>query len=100
MNTYINSFMRGRELLKKLLVGDLAAAVLATFFRNTPTMMFFFSVMTLLMFVSIIYVAMKFCRCPNCGKRIFLGVLAIDTCPRCKHSLTTGKKVKKHRKTR
>ena len=37
------------------------------------------------------------CRCPNCGKVIFLGVLAVNTCPRCKRSLVTGNKVKKSR---
>ena len=74
MNTYINSFVRGRELLKKLLVSDMVTAIIA-----------------------IIYVDIKYCRCPNCGKVILLGVLAINTCPRCKHSLTTGKKVKKGR---
>ena len=98
MNTYINSFMRGRELLKKLLIGDFLAAVLATFTRSNPGLMFFFSAATLLMFIAIIYIAAKYCRCPNCGKHIILGVLAVDTCPRCKHSLTTGKKVKKSKR--
>ena len=50
------------------------------------------------MFIAIIYIAAKYCRCPNCGKHIILGVLAIETCPRCKHSLTTGKKVKKSKR--
>ena len=98
MNTYINSFMRGRDLLKKLLIGDFISAILATFMRSDPGLMFFFSGLTLLLFIAIIYIAAKFCRCPNCGKHILLGVLAIDTCPRCKHSLTTGKKVKKSKR--
>ena len=98
MNTYINGFLRGRELLKKLLIGDFAAAILATFTRGTPNLMIFFSMATLILFIAIIYVAVKFCRCPNCGKLILLGVLAIDTCPRCKHSLITGKKVKKSKR--
>ena len=70
MNTYINSFMRGRELLKKLLIGDFIAALLATFTRSNPGLMFFFSAATLLMFIAIIYIAAKYCRCPNCGKHI------------------------------
>ena len=98
MNTYINGFLRGRELLKKLLIGDFAAALAATFTRGNPGLMFFFSGLTLLLFIAIIYIAVKFCRCPNCGKMILLGVLAIETCPRCKHSLTTGKKVKKSKR--
>ena len=98
MNTYINSFMRGRELLKKLLIGDFAAAILATFTRNNPGLMFFFSGLTLLMFIAIIYIAANYCRYPNCSKHSLLGGIAIETCPRCKHSLTTGKKVKKSKR--
>ena len=97
MNTYINSFTRGRELLKKLLAGDFAAAIFAFITRGNAPVMTFFSIATLVLFVAIIYIAMKYCRCPNCGKRILLGVLAVESCPRCKHNLTTGKKSKKRR---
>ena len=97
MNTYINSFMRGRELLKKLLISDMITAVIALMTRSNPTVMGLFSGATVLLFIAIIYVDFKYCRCPSCGKVILLGVLAINTCPRCKHSLTTGKKVKKGR---
>ena len=97
MNTYINSFIRGRELLKKLLVSDMVTAIIAAFTRSNPMVMGVFSIATVLLFIAIIYVDIKYCRCPNCGKVILLGVLAINTCPRCKHSLTTGKKVKKGR---
>ena len=95
MNTYINGFMRGRELLKKLLVSDLITAVAAMLTRGTPMLMGLFSGATVLLFLAIIYIDVKFCRCPNCGKVILLGVLAIDTCPRCKRNLSTGKKTKK-----
>ena len=97
MNTYINSFMRGRDLLKKLLICDLITACLAVFMRSNPTMMGLFSGATLILFIAIIYIDVKYCRCPNCGKVIMLGVLAIDACPRCKRSLTTGRKMTKHR---
>ena len=95
METYINSFIRGRDLLKKLLVGDFVSAILATFTRNNMGLMFFFTAATLLMFIAIIYIAVKYCRCPNCGKVIVIGVLAVDACPRCKRNLVTGKKMKK-----
>ena len=97
MNTYINGFMRGRDLLKKLLVCDLITASIAVFMRSNPTIMALFSGATLILFIAIIYIDIKYCRCPNCGKVILLGVLAIDACPRCKRDLVTGKKVKKHR---
>ena len=95
MNTYINGFMRGRDLLKKLLVCDLITAGIAVFMRSNPTIMALFSGATLILFIAIIYIDIKYCRCPNCGKVILLGVLAIDACPRCKRSFTTGKRVKK-----
>ncbi len=98
MNTYISGFTRGRELLKKLLIGDLVSAVLAMITRSNPMMMGLFSGLTLLLFGAIIYIDVKYCRCPNCGKVILLGVLAIDACPRCKRNLVTGKKVKKSRR--
>ncbi len=97
MNTYISGFTRGRELLKKLLVSDVICAVLAMVTRGTPMVMGLFSGATLLLFIAIIYIDVKFCRCPHCGKVILLGVLAIDTCPRCKHNLVSGKKAKKSR---
>ena len=95
MNTYINGFMRGRDLLKKLLVCDLITAGIAVFMRSNPTIMALFSGATLILFIAIIYIDIKYCRCPNCGKVILLGVLAIEACPRCKRSFTTGKRVKK-----
>ncbi len=97
MNAYVNSFVRGRELLKRLLVGDVLCALAATFLRGNPTLMALFSAAVLLIFGAIIYVAVRYCRCPGCGKVIVLGVLAIRTCPRCKRDLVTGKKVKKSR---
>ena len=95
MNTYINSFIRGRDLLKKLLAADLVTAVLALIFKANPTVMSLFSMATIILFGAIIYIAVKYCRCPNCGKVIVIGVLAVDACPRCKRNLVTGKKSKK-----
>ncbi len=97
MNTYINSFVRGRELLKKLLISDVVTAVLAFALQSNPTIMVLFSGATLLLFAAIIYIDIKYCRCPNCGKVIVLGVLAIQTCPRCKRNLVSGRKMKKSR---
>ena len=95
MNTYINGFTRGRELLKKLLVCDLITAFIAVFMRSNPMVVGLFSGATVILFIAIIYIVIKYCRCPNCGKVIMLGVLAVDACPRCKRSFTTGKRVKK-----
>ena len=97
MNVYINSFVRGRQLLKKLLIADAACAVFATLTRESPLLMGLFGGAVLLIFGAIIYIAVKYCRCPNCGKVIILGVLAVESCPRCRRNLVTGRKMKKSR---
>ena len=45
--------------------------------------------------VTAVVMAYRYCRCPYCGKRIVLGVLAAKSCPSCRRNLLTGKKVKK-----
>ena len=97
MKGYANHFVYGRELMKKLLVGSVVAAVAAYVFQANQTVSTVLTGICLILFASVIYIMVKFCRCPNCGKVIFLGVLAVNTCPRCKRSLVTGNKVKKSR---
>ena len=97
MKGYSNNFVYGRELMKKLLVGSVIAAVAAYVFQANQTVSTVLTGICLILFASVIYIMVKFCRCPNCGKVIFLGVLAVNTCPRCKRSLVTGNKVKKSR---
>lgn len=97
MKAYTNHFVYGRELMKKLLIATVAAAVLAFFLQGNQMLATLLTAITLMLFAAVIYIMVKFCRCPNCGKVIFLGVLAINTCPRCKRSLVTGNKIKKNR---
>ena len=58
----------------------------------------FFTVATVILFATMVYIIVRECRCPHCGKIIFMGALAATHCPRCKRSLTTGKKMKKSKK--
>ena len=97
MKGYANNFVYGRELMKKLLVGSVIAAVAAYVFQANQTVSTVLTGICLILFASVIYIMVKFCRCPNCGKVIFLGVMALTSCPGCKRSLVTGKKVKKSR---
>ena len=98
MKTYVNSFIHGRELCKKTMVSTLVCAVLSLIGRSiNPYMQIFFTGATLILFVATIVIIMRECRCPHCGKIIFLGVLAVTACPKCKRNLTTGKKVRKSR---
>ena len=97
MKGYANNFVYGRELMKKLLVASVSTAVSAYIMQSNQTLATVLTAVTLILFGTVIYIMVKFCRCPNCGKVIFLGVLAVNTCPRCKRSLVTGNKVKKSR---
>ena len=58
----------------------------------------FFTIATVLLFITLIYIIVRECRCPHCGKIIFFGALSATHCPRCKRSLTTGKKQKKSKR--
>ena len=58
----------------------------------------FFTVATVILFGTMIFIIVRECRCPHCGTIIFMGALSATHCPRCKRSLTTGKKQKKSRK--
>ena len=98
MKPYVNGFFEGRELLKKILVAALLTSVLSIVGRAfNPTMQLLFSGVTVILFVWAVFVVVRQCRCPYCGKIIFLGVLAVKTCPKCRRDLTSGKKVKKSR---
>ena len=95
MNNYTNDFAYGKDLLKKIIIGAAVFCVLALITQSNPTIQAVFSLLTVACFVAAVIVDVKFCRCKHCGKVVFLGVLTITSCPRCKRSLMTGKKVKK-----
>ena len=58
----------------------------------------FFTIATVILFGTLVFIIVRDCRCPHCGKIIFFGALSATHCPRCKRSLTTGKKQKKSKK--
>ena len=58
----------------------------------------FLTIATILLFATLVFIIIRDCRCPHCGKIIFMGALSATHCPRCKRSLTTGKKYKKSKK--
>lgn len=45
-------------------------------------------------FVMAFVVIIAFCRCPHCGKRIYLGLFKAVNCPKCRRNLITGVKSK------
>ena len=58
----------------------------------------FFTIATVILFGTLVFIIVRDCRCPHCGKIIFMGALSATHCPRCRRSLTTGKKQKKSRR--
>ena len=87
--TYENTFVQGRELTKKLIIATVISCVMSIVCEQIG------SPVQPLFFAAVIYVMVKYCRCPHCGKRIMFGVLKITVCPSCRRSLITGKKAKK-----
>ena len=96
--TYVNSFTHGRDMVKKTMLSTVVCCVLSVLAQFvSPALVALFGGATLLLFIATVAIIVRECRCPHCGKVIFLGVLAVTACPKCKRSLTTGKKVKKSR---
>ena len=94
-----NSYESARSRLKTMM---LAAILSCAGSLLTPQdyirLKLFFTVATVILFATMVYIIVRECRCPHCGKIIFVGALSATHCPRCKRSLTTGKKQKKSRK--
>lgn len=96
LQKYNNNFLYGRDLLKKLLIIMAVTAVGSVFLNGIWQSVLLWA--TVAMFAVSIWIIYKYCRCPHCGNVIFLGVLAIKQCPRCKYDLATGRKIKKSKK--
>lgn len=96
-NVYGNTFVQGRELVKKLFTAAVIGAVLSIVCNQLGSPVAPYLVgLTLVIMGTTVYVMAKYCRCPHCGKRIMTGVLVATTCPSCRRSLVTGKKMKKN----
>ena len=95
MKPHQSGFERGRSIVRVLMVLAIAFAVLGLLFsrENTGQQMILL-VAALACVAGFVIAALVLCRCPYCGKRILSGVLVIKVCPKCKRSLTTGKKMK------
>ena len=80
----------------------IAAAIACVGSLLTPqsflSLKLFLTIATILLFVTMLFIIVRGCRCPHCGKIIFMGALSATHCPRCKRSLTTGKKQKKSKR--
>ena len=91
-----SSFEYGKRLARNCVVAGVVFCLLGLF--ATPSGSMAQVVLTLCSVCSLVatgVVMYRFCRCPYCGKRIMMGVLAITNCPRCRRNLTTGQKTRK-----
>ena len=86
MKPHVSSYERGRNIVRVLVVLAIILGVSALMFthENSREQMF-------------LVIASALCVCPHCGKRIVSGVLVLRVCPKCKHDLLTGAKVKNKR---
>lgn len=97
-NLGASNYETARDHLRKVMI---AAAVFCVLGVAIPAAYGLFKLaamlITVILFVVMVYIICTECRCPHCGKIIFLGALAATYCPRCMRSLMTGKKQKKSR---
>ena len=98
MKAKFNSNMEsGRQKAKYLLWAAVLLALVTIFFTRAGTaantVLF---ILTMAAIAASLIVVYKDCRCPYCGRHIFMGVFRITVCPACHRNLYSGKFVKKH----
>ena len=94
-----SDYETARDRLRTVMI---AAAIACVGSLLTPqsflSLKLFLTIATILLFVTMLFIIVRGCRCPHCGKIIFMGALSATHCPRCKRSLTTGKQQKKSKR--
>lgn len=96
MKTYGNSFVESRELAKKLAAATVISGAASFIAGGADSgIQFWLLAFTLVLCAVTVYIIVRYCRCPYCGKHILVGVLKVKACPACRRNLETGKKAKK-----
>ena len=99
MKDHVSDFERGRKIVQILLVLAIVFGVTALVFTaENSNQQFVFILAAFVCLLGLVITSLTLCRCPHCGKHILNGVLVVKICPKCKRSLTTGKKVKRQPK--
>lgn len=84
----------------KKLVGALIALSMAAcigglvFYEQGSREMEYCALAGFILLASAVGAALKWGRCPWCGKRLMLGMYSRTVCPACRRDLATGKKKK------
>lgn len=92
---YDRTFEYGKNISKYFIIFAILLCVASLLVPQGTYLQGIMIIATLALLVATVVVLYKYCRCPYCGKRIMMGVLRVTSCPRCRRSLTTGKKIKK-----
>ena len=93
---YESSFEYGRKLARYFLAAAILLDIGAIlFFADKSVYQIVGILCSFGCLIAAVVMAYRHCRCPYCGKRIVLGVLAASNCPACRRNLITGKKVKR-----
>ena len=89
------NFDRARNLVKFLLVFCLALGLAGIITADTGmAYSVYFALASMLCFVLAFVVIVLFCKCPYCGKVVYLGLFKATHCPKCRRSFETGVKKK------
>ena len=86
-------FDRGRNLAKLLIILCAIMCVLSVI-TNGESISGYFMLISLVSFAVSFVVIRLYCRCPYCGKTIFIGLFNATDCPHCRRNLVTGKRKK------
>ena len=88
-------FDKARNLVKLLLAMCIVFGIVSIAVNGTDSVMALYApILSFVFFVLAFVVIFLYCRCPNCGKRVYLGLFKAMNCPRCRRNLITGEKSK------
>lgn len=88
-------FDKARNLVTFMLVMCIVSCVGSIIANDTSveTASLFGLLSAFFFFLAFVVVAL-FCKCPNCGKHIYLGLFKAEYCPKCNRHLITGEKAR------
>ena len=87
-------FDKARDLVKLLMALCVALMLISLFSGGNPNLAAMTALISLISLISSFIVIGLFCKCPYCGKHIYLGLLKATHCPKCRRDLITGVKKK------
>lgn len=88
-------FDKARNLVKLLLAMCIVFGIWSIVTNGTDSIMALYApILSMLFFVLTFVVIFLYCRCPSCGKRVYLGLFKAVNCPKCRRNLLTGAKGK------